>query len=136
MKAIAYGFTHPANRVAPCKQANLAQLLLDVTLIRVLGVLGQPLRRLIALQLLLGKSVWTLLTDVLFRFSDGIGWLSAPPRDPFLRSVGRGIISVRRWHYTLGESAAFTSLVLCVSRLGPRVAGFEGYRFWHAQRAS
>ncbi|BDA48233.1 Triacylglycerol lipase SDP1 [Coccomyxa sp. Obi] len=116
MKAIAYGFTHPANRVAPCKQANLAQLLLDLTLIRVLGVLGQPLRRLIALQLLLGKSVWTLLTDVLYRFSDGIGWLSAPPRDPLLRSVGRGIISVRRWHYTLAGFVVVTAIRQLIQR--------------------
>lgn len=105
MKALALGFTpHRANRVAPCKQANLAQLLLDLTLVRLLGALGQPLRRAIAWQLILGKSLWTLLADIVYRFSDGIGWLSAPPRDPLLRSVGRGIISVRRWHYTLGEA--------------------------------
>lgn len=109
MKAL--GFTpHPANRVAPCKQANLAQLLLDLTAVRVLGALGQPLRRAIAFQLLVGKSLWTLLADILFRFSDGIGWLSAPPRDPVLRGVGRGIISVRRWHYTLGEPSCLDSL--------------------------
>jgi hypothetical protein len=102
-RAALSSLVHPANRVAPCKQGNLSQFLLDLTVFRALTAFGLPLRRLIAFYLLLGKSVWTLLADVLFKFADGIGWLSAPPRDPLLRSLGRGIISIRRWHYTLGE---------------------------------
>ena len=104
MKDRALSFAHPASRV-PCKQGHFtSSLLLDFTLVRLLGALGGPLRRVVALYVVLGKSLWTLVSQLVFKFADGLGWLSAPPRNPVLRGVGRGIISVRRWHYTIGEA--------------------------------
>ena len=104
MKGKALGFPHSAGRVASCtKQPNFSALLLDFTLVRLLGALSGPLRRVVALYVVLGRSLWTLVGQLVFKVADGVGWLSAPPRSPALRSVGRGIITVRRWHYTIGE---------------------------------
>lgn len=104
MKDRALTFAHPASRV-PCRHPgnSFSSLLLDFTLVRLLGALGGPLRRVVALYVVLGKSLWTLVSQLVFKFADGLGWLSAPPRNPVLRSVGRGIISIRRWHYWLGK---------------------------------
>jgi hypothetical protein len=72
------------------------------------------LRRVIALYVLLGRSLWTLVSQLLFKTVNGFGWLSAPPRSPVLR-IGRGIITVRRWHYTIGTAP---DSCLVDSRLG------------------
>ena len=104
MKDRGLSFANPASRV-PCKQGHFtSSLLLDFTLVRLLGALGGPLRRVVALYVVLGRSLWTLVSQLVFKFADGLGWLSAPPRNPVLRGVGRGIISVRRWHYTIGKA--------------------------------
>ena len=103
MKGKALGFPYGAGRVSCTKQPNFSSLLLDFTLVRLLGALGGPLRRVVALYVVLGRSLWTLVGQLVFKVADGVGWLSAPPRSPALRSVGRGIITVRRWHYTIGE---------------------------------
>lgn len=134
MKDRGLNFAHPASRV-PCKQAHFSSLLLDFTLVRLLGALGGPLRRVVALYVVLGKSLWTLVSQLVFKFADGIGWLSAPPRNPVLRGVGRGIISVRRWHYTVGEAAdPSISLTHASGQFILRVAGrYLTWTFcWHA----
>ena len=97
----------------PCKDAHFTSLLLDYTLSAAgggfLGTLGGSLRRVLALYVLLGRSLWTLVSQLLFKTVDGFGWLSAPPRSPLLR-IGRGIITVRRWHYTIGRAPSPASL--------------------------
>ena len=112
------GFPAGQTGRVPCRQGNVAQLLLDVSLVKALGELVGPVRRLVALNLLLGRSLWTLISDLLYKLTDVVGWLSAPPRNPLLRSVGQGVFSVRRWHYTLGACPAPLSPVL--SDVSPR----------------
>ncbi len=117
MKGKALGFPHGAGRVPSCtKQPNFSSLLLDFTLVRLLGAFSGPLRRVVALYVVLGRSLWTLVGQLVFKVADGVGWLSAPPRSPVLRSVGRGIITVRRWHYTIGEPRDLSTSLTHASR--------------------
>ena len=103
----------------PCRQGNVAQLLLDVSVVRAVGELVGPLRRLVALNLLLGRSLWTLVSDLLYKLTDAVGWLSAPPRNPLLRSLGQGLFSVRRWHYTLGAARPSVTRAVPTCHLAP-----------------
>ncbi|CAL5228372.1 g11492 [Coccomyxa viridis] len=118
MKGKALGFPHSAGRVASCtKQPNFSSLLLDFTLVRLLGALSGPLRRVVALYVVLGRSLWTLVGQLVFKVADGVGWLSAPPRSPVLRSVGRGIITVRRWHYTIASILLYTAVCRAIQAI-------------------
>ena len=106
MKPNVQGFTaHAAQRV-PCRQGNVGQLLVDLTVSRAVGSLAQPLRRLVALNLLLGKSAWTVLLEVLAKVLDGLGWLHSAPRSRVLRGLGQGVVTVRRYHLAVGNAAA------------------------------
>lgn len=63
---------------------------------------SQPFRRLLALQLFFGRSVYTLGKDCQRSLWGIAGWLSAAPRSRRLRNLSRGYFRVRRWHSIVG----------------------------------
>ena len=73
------------------------------TLWRILYVLSQPFRRLVALQVFVGRSFYTVFVDFQRSLWGILGWFSAPPRTVRLRRLGRGYFRVRRWHGIVGE---------------------------------
>ena len=83
------------------------RLLLDLSLWHALAVAGErfsaPLRQFLAYQLLLGRSVATVVSDLQRLLLWAVGWLAAPPRSRTLLSVGGDLLTVRRYHFTLGE---------------------------------
>ena len=75
----------------------------QLTLWRILYVLSQPFRRLVALQFYFGRSLYTVFVDFQRSLWGILGWFSAPPRTLRLRRLGRGYFRVRRWHGIAGE---------------------------------
>lgn len=65
-------------------------------------LLSQPFRRLLALQLFFGRSVYTLGKDCQRSLWGIAGWFSAAPRSGRLRNFSRGYFRVRRWHSIIG----------------------------------
>ncbi|GAB4818468.1 hypothetical protein N2152v2_005514 [Parachlorella kessleri] len=63
-----------------------------------------------------------------------IGWLAAPPRHPWLRSLGTGVLNIRRWH--LAAAAAVTAHLASTARqryLEARDEGVQHRRRLQAQ---
>jgi hypothetical protein len=84
---------------------TLTKLLLDLTLARILLTLTSlltPFRGLLAWNLFLGRSCWQVARDVQRVLVRLVGWLSARPRSSALRSLGIGLVDVRRWHIAAG----------------------------------
>ncbi|KAL3151785.1 hypothetical protein ABBQ38_012757 [Trebouxia sp. C0009 RCD-2024] len=76
----------------------IAATSVQVALWRVLYALSRPFRQLLALQVFLGRSVYTVFVDFQRSLWGILGWFSAPPRTLRLRKLGRGYFRVRRWH--------------------------------------
>lgn len=92
----------------PCRAGHqgdrLTKLLFELTIWRGLLALGEPFRKLVALYLFFGRSIWTAGSDLLRLVWRVVGWLSAPPRGAFWRQLGQGFVELKRWHLTLGEA--------------------------------
>ena len=106
-----------AAKRADCRGALSAgdrfnRLLLDVAVWRGVLALAVPVRRLFALLLLCTKSCWTLAGDAKRVLWQALGWLSAPPKYPFLKQLGLGVVGSRRWHYAVGEATNSAPAVL------------------------
>jgi hypothetical protein len=96
MKAVG----RPASRL-PC---SVPELLLGVTVTQLqeaLRSLVVPLGRLIRLNLLLGRSLRTIVLDVVQKLAGAVGWIGSPPRHRLFRGPG-GVFTLRRWHYAAG----------------------------------
>lgn len=131
MKGKNLGFPAGQPGRVPCRQGNVAQLLLDVSVVRAVGELVGPLRRLVALNVLLGRSLWTLVQDLCRALWGALGWAWAPPRDPVLRSLGQRVFVVRRWHYGLGAAPPFCHP--CSPTCHPAPAGLTSF-LWPCSR--
>ncbi|KAK9804424.1 hypothetical protein WJX72_011952 [[Myrmecia] bisecta] len=87
-----------ANSPLSATGVSTTSALLDLSLLRVLVTLSVPFRKLLALNIFIGRAPLQILRYVLH----WIGWLSAPPRNPLLRHLGTDFLQTRRWHYGLG----------------------------------
>ena len=87
----------------PAQAGQISAFSVHNTLWRILFVLSQPFRRLLALQLFFGRSVYTVFVDFQRSLWGILGWFSAPPRTVRLRKLSRGYFRVRRWHGIVGE---------------------------------
>ena len=83
-------------------QSRSVRLLLDVAFWNVLGSLGAPFRRFLALLLFMGRSFSTIVTELQRWVLSTVGWLSAPPSLPILRHLGQSFLHTRRWHFGAG----------------------------------
>ena len=104
MKPLAYPRKPAA--LPPCNDLSITRLLINITFARILLLLGglfTPFRGWLSWNLLLGRSLWQLARDIERLLVRLIGWLAAPPRHPWLRSLGTGVLNVRRWHLAAGE---------------------------------
>jgi len=88
-------------RLAP--SSSLTRLLLDLTVWRALVVVD-PVRRFLAYQVLLGRSVATIASDFWRLLLWTVGWLAAPPRSRALRALSGDAFTARRWHLLLGAT--------------------------------
>jgi hypothetical protein len=89
----------------PCPKYSLTQLLVHFTFARILLLLGSlvtPFKGWLSWNLLLGRSLWQLARDLERLIVRLLGWLIAPPRHPWLRSLGGGVLHLRRWHLAAG----------------------------------
>lgn len=94
----------PAPLVCP-RNYSVTKLLIDFTLARILlalTALASPVKSYFGWQLVLGKSLWALVRDLERLAVRLIGWLIAPPRHPWLRAAGSGVLGLRRWHLLAG----------------------------------
>ena len=96
-----------ASKAGPsaARVGQIAATSIELSLWRVLYVLSQPFRRLIALQFFFGRSLYTVFVDFQRSLWGILGWFSAPPRTLRLRKLSRGYFRVRRWHGIVGEYA-------------------------------
>ncbi|DBA89645.1 TPA: hypothetical protein ACH3X2_004537 [Trebouxia sp. C0005] len=83
---------------SPAGAGQLSTFSAQLALWRILLVLSQPFRRLLALQLFFSRSVYTVFVDLQRSLWGILGWFSAPPRTLRLRKLSRGYFRVRRWH--------------------------------------
>ncbi len=88
---------------SPAGAGQLSTASAQLVLWRILLVFSQPLRRLLALQLFFGRSVYTVFVDFQRSLWGILGWFSAPPRILRLRKLSRGYFRVRRWHGIVGK---------------------------------
>ena len=70
---------------------------------RILSGLGGSVRRVLAVLLMLGKNVVTLVEELQRWILASLGWLSAPPTSKMLRHLGTSFLHTRRWQFGAGK---------------------------------
>ena len=107
---------------APMRPLTVTQLLLDVSLARLVLTLAGALLAPFRTSARWAAWVWQLAAALRRFVLRLVGYMAAPPRHPALRHLGGGALDVRRWHLAAGAPGVRSHTGRRGSLFAPRVA--------------
>lgn len=97
----------PCVVAGPSRPLSVTQLLLDISLARLLLTVAAPALGPFRASLRAWTLAWHLLLALRRFLLRQLGWLAAPPQAGALRQLGGGLLDVRRWHLAAGGRAGW-----------------------------
>lgn len=101
----------------------LSDLVLNPTLWRFILFAGQPVRLAIAANVLVGRSLRSLASELLRKLNDLVGWLYGRLLLRRLRGFDRRYFPVRRWHVAAAALVAARAAQVLLRRWGDHRSG-------------